>query len=47
MQRDYELEMAAEALGSRLNTEFKPRAAWLPFDLPRPYQPARLSSILP
>jgi addiction module HigA family antidote len=27
MQRDYELETAAEALGSRLDTEVKPRAA--------------------
>jgi len=27
MQRDYELEAAAEALGSRLDTEVKPRAA--------------------
>jgi addiction module HigA family antidote len=27
MQRDYELETAAEALGPRLETEVKPRAA--------------------
>ena len=27
MQRDYELETAAEALDSRLDTEVKPRAA--------------------
>ena len=27
MQRDYELERAAEALGARLDTEVKPRAA--------------------
>jgi addiction module HigA family antidote len=27
MQRDYELEAAAEALGFRLNAEVKPRAA--------------------
>ena len=27
MQRDYALETAAEALGSRLDTEVKPRAA--------------------
>jgi antitoxin HigA-1 len=27
MQRDYELETAAEALGARLDTEVKPRAA--------------------
>ena len=27
MQRDYELEVAAQALGARLDTEVKPRAA--------------------
>lgn|SRR5690348_6603793 len=27
MQRDYDLEVAAEALGDRLNKEVKPRAA--------------------
>jgi len=27
MQRDYELEVVAQALGARLDTEVKPRAA--------------------
>ena len=27
MQRDYDLELASEALGDRLNSEVKPRAA--------------------